>query len=447
MSVRMARSTRAAGFLAVSLVVLPIGAKVAEACECYDNPPCAAVWKADAVFVGTVVETMPEPLGGTISWTVQKIAVNQQLHGSVESSVTLVPNVPRPTNEELEASRLGGASLWKMSTCDYTFEVGRQYVIYARKTADGRWTTSLCAGTKPVAEATADFEYISRIPGTAPTGRVYGSIERIVAHDTREPAAPAAGVRVELRGPERRTVTTDRDGKFDVQVPPGDYTIAPVVPETIRVYGAPFQTSVAARGCAPVQFGMISNGRVEGRVARQDGSPVARAQINVIRADLSSTQLSEPIAESSTTDENGHFLVEAILPGRYVVAINARFGPRLDSPYATTYPGVVELGDGEHKSGFTIVVSPLAETTVSGTVVLDGGRPAAGADVSANLVDHRGTSMSLTKTDSNGAFELRVLTGMTYVIRAGVRRGNSYSRSETIAFVDQPQEGLILSIR
>jgi hypothetical protein len=86
MSGRMARSTRAPGFLAVSLVVLPIGAKVAEACECSDNPPCAAVSKADAVFVGTVVETLPEPLGGTLSWTVHTIAVNQRLHGSVESS-------------------------------------------------------------------------------------------------------------------------------------------------------------------------------------------------------------------------------------------------------------------------------------------------------------------------------------------------------------------------
>ena len=158
---------------------------------------------------------------------------------------------------------------------------------------------------------------------------------------------------------------------------------------------------------------------------------------------------------SDTTDENGHFLVDAILPGRYVVAINARFGPGLDSPYATTYlPGVnrenaevIDIGDGEHKSGVTIMVSPLAETMVSGTVVLDDGRPAAEADVSASLVDHRGTSVSFTKTDSSGAFQLRVLAGMTYVIRAGVRLGDAYRRSETISFVEQPQEGLVLSIR
>ena len=81
---------------------------------------------------------------------------------------------------------------------------------------------------------------------------------------------------------------------------------------------------------------------------------------------------------------------------------------------------MIDIDDGEHKSGLTIVVSPLAETTVSGTVVLDDGRPAAEADVSASLVDHRGTSVSFTKTDSSGAFQLRVLAGMTYVIRAGV---------------------------
>ncbi len=134
---------------------------------------------------------------------------------------------------------------------------------------------------------------------------------------------------------------------------------------------------------------------------------------------------------------------------------NARSGPRLDSPYPTTYlPGVnrenaevVEIDDGEHKSGFAIVVSPAVETTGSGMVVLEGDRPAAEADVSAALVDRRGTSMSFTKTDSSGAFQLRVLAGMTYVIRAGARTANGYRRAEISAFVEQPQEGLVLSIR
>jgi hypothetical protein len=251
-------------------------------------------------------------------------------------------------------------------------------------------------------------------------------------------------------------VTTDADGKFDVQVPPGDYTLTPVVPETIRVYGAPFRTSVHARGCAPVQFSIVSNGRIEGRVVQVDGSPVGRASVAVVPADLPPGQrLDSFTSPTGSTNQNGEFQVDAILPGRYVVAVNARFGPRLNTPYPTTYfPGVnyenaevVEIEDGERKSGFTIVVSPLAETTVSGRVVFDGDQPAAFADVSAAPVDHRGMIMNSTKTDSSGAFQLRVLAGMTYVIRAGVRTANAYSRAEVIASVEQPLEDLVLSVR
>src|SRR5262245_15287467 len=133
MDVAMVRRLTDAIFVFV-LLFFPEGLRLAEACSCYDNPPCSAVWKDDAVFVGTVVEHAQEPLGGTISWTVHKIAVNRRLHGSVEPLVTLVPDVSRPTDAEIDASRLQGASLSKMSTCDYDFEVGRQYVFYARKT-------------------------------------------------------------------------------------------------------------------------------------------------------------------------------------------------------------------------------------------------------------------------------------------------------------------------
>ena len=293
MIARMARSIRAAEFLAVSIVILPLATRVAEACSCYENPPCSAVWRADAVFVGTVVERVREPVGGTISWTVHHVAVNQRLHGSVDPFIALT-GAARPTAEQIEASKSAASPTDIMSTCDYNFEVGRRYVIYATKTAEGRWTTSMCAGTKPIEDATADLGYISGIPGTAPIGRLYGSIERIISHDSAEQGMPAAGVRVELIGPTDRLIAiTDGQGKFDVRVPPGDYTIAPVVPPTIRVYGAPFQTSVAARGCAPVQFGIISNGRVEGRMLRQDGLPVIRAQVDIIPADLASDQRPE----------------------------------------------------------------------------------------------------------------------------------------------------------
>jgi hypothetical protein len=77
-----------------------------------------------------------------------------------------------------EASKSHSALGWVGSSCDFNFELGRQYIIYARKTADGRWTTSLCSGTKLVEEAAEDLDYIATIPAAEATGRVYGSIER-----------------------------------------------------------------------------------------------------------------------------------------------------------------------------------------------------------------------------------------------------------------------------
>jgi hypothetical protein len=245
--------------LAAVLVVSTAAARPAEACSCFENPPCAAVWKADAVFIGTVVEEVPERIGGSLSWTVHKVAVGQVLRGSIDSFVTLVPG-NRPTAEQVEASKSHSGESMLMSTCDYGFEVGKRYVVYAHRTADGRWTTSMCSGTKPLEDASADLDYIATIPTAEPTGRVYGIVERMVP-DPADPSGsrsvPVADVQIALVSRTNRlTTTTDKEGRLDVQVPPGEYTIAPVLPETVRVSGAPYQTSVPARGCAPVRFSL-----------------------------------------------------------------------------------------------------------------------------------------------------------------------------------------------
>lgn len=452
----------AASQVAVVTVLLAsaAGARLAEACSCSANPPCAAVWQADAVFVGTVIDRVDEHVGGAINWTVHNVAVNQRLHGAIGSFVTLVPG-HRPSAEQIEASKSATGLSWISSSCDIRLDIGRQYVIYARRTAEGRWTTSTCSGTKLLEKAAEDLDYIAGIPTEEPTGRVYGRIERVVVGSANPPspeAIPARGITVALTSASGRwTTTTGSDGRLDVRVPPGDYTIAPVVPQTVRVYGAPSRASVPARGCAPVHFSLVANGRIEGRVVRSDGIPVTRASVDVIRADLPRGERPDSFttSRSSTTDDDGRFIVEAILPGRYVVAVNARFGPRLYAPYPATYfPGVgrpdarvVEVGEGERKTGFTIAVKPLPETTVSGVVVFDDDRPAADANVTAAPIDHKGMIMGSAKTDQGGTFELRLLAGVTYLIRAGIGTGVGFKQVETEVFVDQQKEGVRLSIR
>lgn len=184
-----------------------------------------------------------------------------------------------------------------------------------------------------------------------------------------------------------------------------------------------------------------------------DGTGVPRVSVDVIRAD---DRQSDGLTarRSGSSDESGRFSVDAVLPGRYVVAINAS-GPKLMSPYATAYfPGVaqksasalIDMGDGERKSGFTFVVSPLVETTVSGMVQFDDGRPVEGATVRAAPVNHRGNVLAAVRTDNNGAFQLRVLAGVAYTIRVATRTASGVRQAEAVVFVDGQTDDLRMSI-
>ena len=168
----------------------------------------------------------------------------------------------RLTEQEVVESRNTQPDSIRMSTCDYRFKPGRQYLIYAGRAADGRWTTSWCSGTKPIEAAAADLDYIASIALARPTGRIYGNVERTTVDPSSGLSpmpAPAAGVRVALiSGSKKRFIKTDADGRINAQVPPGDYTVAPVVPDNVLVSGSPARVLVPPKGCAAVQFSLIS---------------------------------------------------------------------------------------------------------------------------------------------------------------------------------------------
>jgi hypothetical protein len=460
-SVNMAAVCALRGALFLLLLMGPAAARNAAACSCGANPPCAAVWRADAVFIGTVVDRTAERIGGSLRWTVHKVAVTHALRGSIDPFITLVPGEP-PTAERIAASLSSAGEQTMFSSCDYDFQLGRQYVIYARRTADGRWATSNCTGTKPVEDAAADLDYIAGIPLAEPTGRVFGHIERTVPNprDTTTPITVAAtGVSVALTSDTHSlTATTDSEGRLDVQVPPGEYSIAPVVPESVRVYAATRRVTVPARGCAPVSFSLIANGRIEGRVVGDPGRPVPHIRVDVLPVDVPDDKSVDSFtaAPSATTDDGGRFRVDAILPGRYYLAVNGRRGPESTSPYRTTYfPGVtsrdaarvIELGEGERKTGFAIAIKPLVEATVSGFVISEAGEPVADAFVRAAAVDHPRTVIDSARTDANGAFQLRLFGRTSYVIRVGILGSSDWRHTETVLAVDRDLHSVRLTIR
>jgi hypothetical protein len=238
--------------LSALFIVVASWARTAAACACDENPPCAAVWHADAVFIGKAVYAYSEPIGPSTSWWVNTISVSQPLRGAIDPVVTLVPWV------ELSAVRTrgaGGAMSEVMSTCDYRFELGRDYMIYAFKTADGRWRTSICAGTKPLDEAMTDLDYIANLPFTSVGGHIHVRIEHLAAPDSNDTDRPAVGIPVVLRSDAHFfQVATDSQGIFEAEVPPGDYLVAPVVPSTFRLHNPPVRVSPPRQGCAPIYF-------------------------------------------------------------------------------------------------------------------------------------------------------------------------------------------------
>jgi hypothetical protein len=62
--VRRVRAAALRAALTLLFLVAPLLLRTAAACACGENPSCAAVWRADAVFVGTVVDRTPERVGG-----------------------------------------------------------------------------------------------------------------------------------------------------------------------------------------------------------------------------------------------------------------------------------------------------------------------------------------------------------------------------------------------
>lgn len=448
---------RAALFL--TFLAGPAAVRTAEACSCMPSPPCSAAWKADAVFIATAVESIEERLGGNLYWTVQRLFVTRTLRGTPITAALMLPP-DQPTKEQIAAS-LSHEKVHTGNSCTYGFRVGEDYLVYATRRGDGRWTTTMCAGTKPLAEAGADLDYFAGLPAAEPLGRVYGRIERTIVDPddpTKTRSGPATGISVAMSGASSRTAAaTDAKGDYELKVAPGQYSVAPDVPAGVRVYGGPNDVTLAARGCAAVNFSLISNGRIEGRVVREDGSAVARVGVGVIPAAMPPGTRSDDstIAPMTTTDETGHFKIDAILPGTYVLAVNRRFGPDLRSPYATTYfptgersdAAAIDIGDGERKTGYTITVTPLKETSVAGRVVAADDQPVAGASIVVYPANSPGHVVASAATDSAGAFRLRLLAGVTYLIRAGVSIGDGYRETKTELFVAQQVDDLRISIR
>jgi len=271
----------------------------------------------------------------------------------------------------------------------------------------------------------------------AQTVAVTGTVTNAITHE------PIGGAEVQF--PNSRNnyqARTDAGGAFRIQqVSPGTYTAVAMATEFSEVRST-LQID-AGHDPAPLHFALVPWPGLSGRVLDAERQPVAHVPVqamNRARGDL-----------TATTDEAGRFVFRHLAPGEYVLraapAQRDSTGPTEIA--ATFFPNVtdrsqaalIELTAGSDLSGYDIVLQSVPVMRVSGRVLDEGGKPAAGAAVQIDSTAKKATA------GEDGAFEFsRVRPGVAQ-LRADLTRDGLALRGFADAMVaNHDVEGITLRL-
>ena len=451
----------------VAVIVMVFCVTNAFGCSCGGGgTPCEDYGRAAAVFVGTPISLR----------TVERSPTRNR--EEIEYAL------PRIFTFSVEQAFLGGQGVIEVSTgmgssdCGYDFKIGTRYVVYAFDalvapnpgitgpySKKQRLTTGTCSRTRPLTDATEDLEFF-RSFGSRGTGvTIQGEVKRArqnVATGNPSEARPLAkiGLTIEREG-ERREVFTGDDGRFSLSgLSPGKFKVTLLLPDELFTYKAEQELTIADRGCATVNYHVVDNGRLSGRVLDPEGQPAAKVALQLMEADH--TDPAKDQAKYAQTDAEGRYNFDSLPPGRYVLAVNLkRFSDQNDPANIyprTFYPGVldisktefIDVGTGEAVRDRNWQL-PVRRTpsTLTGRVVWADGTPVA----RAMILFRDATDDPPTKTereqfaqllgypqaveaDDSGYFTIKGFVGQRYVMMAGGRQPSASDprRSEQ----DQP---------
>ena len=160
---------------------------------------------------------------------------------------------------------------------------------------------------------------------------------------TRSQDAPIRKATVRLtarQGSISLTADTNAEGKFEfTALPPGTYGLS----ASRAGFDPPFSTVVSLGPDGHITDATIRLqplSVITGRVVDEDGEPVERAQLLLLKLIFLHGRKLWVNRESSTTDDTGEYKLSNIRPGRYILKavdrrppVNSRYG----SPSATNY--------------------------------------------------------------------------------------------------------------
>ncbi|WP_426756240.1 carboxypeptidase regulatory-like domain-containing protein [Myxococcus sp. Y35] len=236
---------------------------------------------------------------------------------------------------------------------------------------------------------------------------------------------PVADVEVALDDQERdeaetelqdvETVTSDANGRFELAFPrPGRHTLVFTseshLEERILASAPGSGLRVVLRGAA----------RVEGTVTSSRGTPIRRVAVTLV--DDETKQRSWQVQ----SDEEGHFSIGGVPPGRYTLRAGADIGSVTRQATQTLTVHGTE----------TVETSLQLDTgePISGIVVDELGRPVANAMIDANSLDTKGRGVlpAIAYSDAEGRFTLNHLADGASSLRAS-KDGYAFEATEPLA--------------
>ena len=433
-------------FFAAAFFLLLASAK-ADACKCaWGGTPCSAfASKQGVIFTGTVTEVIHanEKYGQEINGKVRKIkvSVDEIFKGTLPSEIT--------TSDD-------------GYMCDnFPFKLGESYLIYGSDVVENTQNivkVGLCSGTRLLSNADEHLRFLRPLREGRTFSTVYGKVER---HEKLAgvPNPTIAGIKVRLlpdntyRKPTKKEkfveVWTDENGTYSFDdISPGVYQLKIDLPSGLWT---PEQRNltVGIPSCQNRYFGVLTDGRISGKVFNFDGTP-ARLVYLIARM-LDKNPKYYP--STARTDLYGNYTFLGLPEGKYHVSVglsgyridNSKPSPfELSYPYSNWYfPGVysdkqavgIDLAETEKRRNVDLKMPPYpVRQTVTGIVTAEDGTP-----VKANAVFYRPivaetSSFRYSMVDDAGIFSFPVFEDFNYEIYSTKhdQRTNTSTFSERI---------------
>ena len=374
---------------------------------------CSSFDQSTVVFRGRVVaidSTSPPPIPVT------------HPDGS-ETVVYSGPGTDRVLLDVLETFKGHPGKQISISAGQGMFKEGGEYVVFAStNTATNEIVASVCARTHALTdpEHDADLAWLRAYPNAPPTATIYGKFEIIGSADEKVVGSVA------ISGKESRAVAADDKSSYAFKdLAPGTYTVAARIPNGMLTDG-PQTVTIAAKGCAEVDWYLKYDSHIKGAVTDSTGKPVSAVFVSVLQPEDNRVGFTR--TGFGQTDEHGSYDISKIPPGDYWVALH-QYAPSRTEPYLPVFypsgstPATAQLvhlpASGTLEELNLVLPPPLQPAVVHVRVVHQDGTPVDQArliakDMNANL----GLTFFDATTNADGWADITLYAGQEYFLFA-----------------------------